>query len=238
MRGFPSLFAGLLVAAAVATPALAAPSIGDATVISGTGTADITDTPVVAASSHGGWASSYLFYNFDLYNLTLPSLPPGAPPTDIPMLITFGGYLAGADSGYYSATAQISVGSYGTSFTCSNTDSSGCGSFSLTNQPFNFSAYPHLAGGPLSGTIFLSVIAKNEHGSGSASAYLDPVISFAPAFLAANPLAVVSYGAVTPVSVASAPAVPEPAVWMSMIAGLGMVGGVAWRRRKGAVSQA
>ncbi len=237
MRVLASIFSGLLLTLGGASAAFA-DQIGDATVISGTGTAEITATPVVSATSNGGWSSAYLFYKFDLYNIdTLPTPPANGPAVDIPMLITFSGYLAGHDTGYYGATAQIGVGSYGLSLTCSNADQSGCGQFGVTNQSFNFTAYTLPVGGPLSGTIFLSVIAQNEHAAGSASAWLDPVISFAPsAFLSANPNVGVSYAAVTPVSV-SASATPEPATWLLMTTAVGAMGAaLRARRRRSAIA--
>jgi hypothetical protein len=68
-------------------------------------------------------------------------------------------------------------------------------------------------------------------GSTSAQAWIDPLISIDPTFLASNP----GYSVVISAGIGNAPAVPEPASWALMIGGFALAG-AAIRQRKASIA--
>ena len=239
MKILPIAISALITSLAFAHPAFANDGDSYAVVNSGNANASVGGSPVTAsANSYGGHSSSFLLYRFQLSGLDALVPAQGQLTVDIPLQISYAASLSGFDSNnnYYSATASISAGTLNSSFTCNFTDQSGCGTFSYTDAPFTYAAFPAPPGGSVQGIIFLQAAAINYAPTGYASAMIDPVLSFDPAFLQSNPGASISYSPVTALSVGVSP-VPEPAVWMTMVAGLGMVGGqLRSRRRKAALA--
>ena len=101
--------------------------------------------------------------------------------------------------------------------------SQGCGTFTFT-QHFSLTAGTDSVGGDVGFTTLGIYLIAQE---GSAAGFIDPVITIDPAFANANQYRIVfGQGAGNPGTV------PEPAAWVLMVAGFGVVGGSIRSRRQ------
>ncbi len=263
MRSIVQLsFAGLMLACAV--PAMATASLstfaesitesGDYSSAGGTSFASVTGAsasispngPTLSAQAvsepgiAGASASARLLYNFSI-NLggAFTYSPDGsAHVVSVPLVITYAGRADGG-GGFSQAVIDLTVrGASGTQFedglNCSPDSSSGCGSISRSSA-FDFAYLFDNGAGQVdlhtTGEIemYTYASAQDLYGSGfEAYADLDPTLSIDPTFAAAHP-----EFSLTVETLPAAP-VPEPGEWAMMIAGLGLVGGVARRRRASA----
>lgn len=218
----------------VAYDALGNETVGD---VSATIAAGPTLTAHVGASPGmvSGTARASLTYDFSINfpdAFYIVYVPGQAQSLSIPLLITYAGS-ASIQAQDGQAVIDLTVRDMtGTAFevgaNCSP-DGGLCGGISGVSVPFDLTYY-YYGGGisppQLNTTGEVSMLAYAQASQGvafRADAWIDPIITIDPTFLAQNPGFSLSFDALPG-------AVPEPAEWAMLICGFGLVGG-AMRRR-------